>query len=245
MPPLVAVSTYRARRSENGVMYHMLPQAYTHALTQAGVVPVLLPSTLDRDAVRAVYERADGLVLSGGGDIDPAFLSVAQDEARLATEIDTARDGVEIDLVRWAEADDKPLLGICRGHQVINVALGGSLIMDIPSQHSAEITHQLDATQANRARFLHDVDVLPQTQLASIIGDGVHTVNSIHHQAVRELAPGLRASAFALDGIIEGLELPGARFFVGVQWHPEEIYADSPAAQALFEAFGAAVQPHP
>ncbi len=218
-------------------MYHMLAQAYTDSLMRAGIVPLLLTALGDREAVRAVYERVDGVLLSGGGDMDPAFLTLHDDEAQLATEIDTARDGVEIDLVRWAHADDKPLFGICRGHQVINVALGGSLIMDIPSQHSDDITHQLDSTQANRSRFLHDVEVLPDTRLAEIVGAGMHTVNSIHHQAVRELAPGLSPTAYAPDGIIEGLELPSARFLVGVQWHPEEIFSASPAAQALFQAF--------
>jgi putative glutamine amidotransferase len=129
-------------------------------------------------------------------------------------------------------------LGICRGIQVMNVALGGSLILDIPSQVGDSVRHQVGSTPQWRRAFLHDVEVTRQSRLAEAVGPDTLAVNSIHHQAIKTVADGLQATAYASDGVIEGVEDANRRFFLGVQWHPEEIFEDSPRMQALFQSFG-------
>jgi putative glutamine amidotransferase len=140
--------------------------------------------------------------------------------------------------VRLAHQNDKPLLGICRGIQVMNVAMGGTLILDIPAQVGDAVTHQVESTPKWRKAILHDVEIDSQSRLAEAVGAETLPVNSIHHQAVKMVAKSLRVTACASDGVIEGLEDPTRRFFLGVQWHPEEIYFDSPRMQALFQSFG-------
>ena len=234
--PLVAVSMARGRYT-NGVPIHFLSEAYTRALTASGAVPLLIPSTLTEDALRVIYERVDGLLMSGGGDVNPATYECEPSE--LSTDIDNFRDFTEETLVKWAYTEDKPLFGICRGSQIMNVALGGTLIQDIPSTVGTTITHRLAnmTDPAKRKEILHSIDVQPNTRLASIMQKNQVPVNSIHHQAIDKLATGLCITAHAPDGIIEALEAPGARFFLGVQWHPEEIFELSPEMQALFRAF--------
>ena len=238
--PLVAVSIARGVWYESGVDVHYLPEAYTRALTASGITPVFIPATIDQDALRTVYERVDGVLLAGGGDVHPCHMGMdeANPETVHAIEIDDARDQTEMALVRWAYAEDKPLFGICRGIQVMNVALGGSLVLDIPALVGDTVTHQVDTTPKWRRAMLHEVDVAQDSRLAGIVGGGPLTVNSIHHQAVKTAAEPLKVTACAPDGVIEGIEDPARRFFLGVQWHPEEIYADSPQMQALFRAFG-------
>jgi putative glutamine amidotransferase len=239
--PLVAVSMSRGFPKNNGVPMHYLSEAYTNALIASGIIPLLIPSTIAVEGLRAIYERVDGIVLSGGGDMHPSCLGMdANDaEATFANDIDEQRDAIEINLTRWAYDDDKPLLGICRGHQVLNVALGGSLVMDIPAAIGTTVPHRVDSTPQWRRAFLHSVTVSEGTRLASILGEGEIRVNSIHHQAVKGLGEGLQAVAIAPDGVIEAVEIPQARFFVGVQWHPEEIYD---AMKPLFESFAAVMR---
>jgi putative glutamine amidotransferase len=157
----------------------------------------------------------------------------------LAREIDSERDALELDLARRAHAEGKPLLGICRGQQVMNVALGGSLWVDIPSQVGSGVMHR--QAGASRQAYLHTVEVCAGTRLADLLGTGQGPVNSIHHQAVERLAEGLVVNALAPDGLIEGLEDPCHPFFLGVQWHPEELYTQDPAARRLFQAFADAL----
>ena len=240
MMPLVAVSIPRGVWFQSGVDVHYLPEAYTKALSASGMIPVFVPATLSEDALRAVFERADGIVLAGGGDVHPRYMGMdtSDPESTHAIGIDEARDHSEITLVRWAHQEDKPLLGICRGVQVMNVALGGSLILDIPSQVGEAVRHQVDTTPQWRRAILHDVEVAGQSRLADALGAETLAVNSIHHQAIKTVAEGLQATAYASDGVIEGVEDANRRFFLGVQWHPEEIYFDSPRMQALFQSFG-------
>jgi putative glutamine amidotransferase len=237
--PLIAVSMTRGTRQETGVPMTFLYEAYTRALGASGVTPLLIPSTLGEDALRELYERVDGIVLTGGGDVNPSCsgLEAADDEFALATEIDESRDFTEMTLARWAYEEDKPLFGICRGHQVMNVALGGTLLMDIPHEVGTAVTHSLGSLQPDRMKLLHTVEVENGSCLSKAVGSGTVSVNSIHHQAVRDLAPGLHATAHAPDGIIESIEAPGARYFLGVQWHPEELFENHPAMRALFQSF--------
>jgi len=239
MAPLVGVTMSRGLRqsASSAVEINFLSQPYVHALATSGVTPILIPSALTADALRAIYERVDGIVLSGGGDVHPQYLQVDPQAAALCTEIDEERDQTELTLTRWAMADDKPLFGICRGQQVMNVALGGSLITDIPSQIGKQVTHAIENAPDRRFKLLHSVEVFAKTRLGRILGAGRVEVNSIHHQAVSSLGAGLIATATAPDGLIEALEAPDARFFLGVQWHPEEIFDRHPQMPLLFSAF--------
>jgi len=206
MPPRIAIAPCRK-----------MPD-YVESVRRAGGDPWALSHAADppESAVRACA----GLLLTGGADVDPARYG----EARHATvtDVDAARDEYEIALVRAAMAADLPVLAICRGLQVMNVALGGSLIQDVPSQVGAAVPHQVpDPKDA----IAHEVSVVPGSRLAELMGqtvvNGRLPVNSRHHQAVGRLADGFVVTSLASDGVIEAVELPRARFCVGVQWHPE------------------------
>ena len=211
--------------------------AYLTAVQRAGGIPVLLTPQLDVGARERLFERLDGLMLTGGGDIDPARFGEAGD-ARVY-DVSAARDTLELELTERAVAERLPLLAICRGIQVLNVALGGTLYQDIPSDPGSPIEH---SQTERRDRPTHAVKVLGEgTRLAAILGALELEVNSFHHQAVKRLGHGLREVAWAPDGIIEGVELPATdAFVVGVQWHPEDLVAHDAAARNLFAAFVAA-----
>jgi putative glutamine amidotransferase len=201
---------------------------YEFALREVGIEPVRNPATL---------EGLDGLLLTGGSDVNPKLYN--QPRAAESEPADDARDELELKLLREALASDLPVLAICRGLQVFNVFQGGTLI-----QHLANVdVHRVKAHDAEPGRHpaVHRVWVAPNTRLAEIIGGGGHDVNSRHHQAIESLGQGLIVSAIAADGVIEGIEKPGASFAVAVQWHPEDRIAVSPADRKLFEAFASAM----
>ncbi|MBI1736653.1 MAG: gamma-glutamyl-gamma-aminobutyrate hydrolase family protein [Candidatus Rokubacteria bacterium] len=206
--------------------------SYLRAVQGAGGVPVLLPPQLDEGARHALWQRIHGLVLTGGGDIDPARFG----ETRHATvyEVSAARDALELDLARSALDGEVPLFAICRGIQVLNVVLGGTLVQDIPSEVGTSIVH---SQKERRDQRTHSVTVSGETRLADVLGAHDVTVNSFHHQSIRKLGSGLRDVAWAPDGVIEGVELAGAPMLVlGVQWHPEDLVDTDPAAANLFRA---------
>jgi putative glutamine amidotransferase len=205
----------------------------------AGGVPVLIPLLGDEDMLGVIYRRLDGLLLAGGVDIDPAHYGQAQ-HPQLG-EVDALRDRVELLLPRWALRDGRPIFGICRGIQVLNVAAGGTLWQDISTQVETTIDHAACQHGTPRSGIVHTVEVIAGSKLASIVGEGELPVNSLHHQAVKDIAPGFVVTACAPDGIIEGLELPGHRFCVGVQWHPEEM-TDDVRMRRLFEELVAATR---
>ncbi len=187
------------------------------------------------EAPAAALAGATGLLLPGGGDIDPRHYGENWVHPRVS--IDPERDALEIAMARWAIAADLPVLGICRGIQVLSVAAGGGLWQDIPAQYPSALTHQEPAADRDRSALLHAVGVLAGSQTRRLIGGPSVAVNSIHHQAVRRVPRGWRVAALAPDGVVEAIECPGRRFALGVQWHPEELVRDDPAARALFEAF--------
>lgn len=228
MKPLIGITT--ASYTDNGILYNRSYNAVPRAVAQAGGLPVLIPTGIGEDALREIYERLDAVLLPGGPDVDP---SVYGQEKHSTTRIDAPRDAIELPLARWAAADDLPMFGICRGHQVINVALGGSLIQDLPSQR--ELVHDIPDGQP-RSTILHAVTVEPNSKLASILGEAEVPVNSLHHQAVDQIAPGMVITAYSPDGIIEATEMPDKRFAVSVQWHPEDL-THEPTMRRLFEAF--------
>ena len=209
------------------------------SLIDAGAAPLLAPVTLDERSLRGLYELAGGVMLAGGADVDPALFGEAQHEKTAG--IDPDRDRAECLLARWAVADDKPLFGICRGIQSLNVALGGSLIQDIPSQWPTPLQHNGHYDGSARDQVLHTVRVEPGSRVESMLAARDTGVNSFHHQAVRRIAEGFVVTSRAEDGIIESIEMPDRRFVVGVQWHPEEMSEGRPDMLNLFVTFVNAV----
>jgi putative glutamine amidotransferase len=215
---------------------------YHLAAAEAGALPVMIPLLEeDPDTLRALYDRLDGLLLAGGVDMDPASFGEAP-HPQLGR-IDPARDEVELTLARWAIAEGKPVLGLCRGHQVLNVALGGTLWQDIGQQVPAAIKHDYFPTAGYARDFLaHQVSVTPGSRLDAAFEAPTILVNSMHHQAVKSLAPGLVISGRSPDGLVEALESGGEHFLVGVQWHPEVFEHSDARTRSLFQAFAAAAQ---
>jgi putative glutamine amidotransferase len=211
--------------------YYSVRPEYVRAVEKAGGVPLLLaPSPAGEIASR--LDAVDGLMLTGGDDVDPSLYGEAPHPTTRCTR---ERDDFELALVREALDRDLPLLAICRGQQVLNVALGGTLVQDIPDQVPEAGAHKLKGVA--RWEIAHEVEVAPGTRLRAIVGTDVLAVNSFHHQSVRDVGRGLVVSARSRDGIIEGVELADRRFVVGVQWHPEAMWNQEPDHQELFRAF--------
>lgn len=216
----------------------VMGQRYVRTLASVGAVPILLPLLLgDEETLRRIYDQLDGVFLTGGVDVDPACYDEPRHER--SDRADPARDWTELTLVHWAIADHKPLLGVCRGVQLINVALGGSLYQHVPEQLASPIKHDCFPAAPDYLRdFLaHPVRAIPDSRLHHLLGDQDVLVNSMHHQAVKRLAPGLRASAFAPDGLIEAVEGHNGHYLVGVQWHPEELAESHESQRRLFTDF--------
>jgi putative glutamine amidotransferase len=228
MTKVVAVSA--TCRTDDGRERVAVNTAYVHALTRSGLVPVLVPPRVDPEAACSVLDRVQGLMLTGGEDVVPARYG-ALPHPKLG-ETDPLRDAVELALIAGAERRRLPILAICRGLQILNVALGGTLYQDLPSERAGPIDH-------TDARSRHGVRVEATTRLHDTLGTLEASVNSRHHQAIRDLAPGLQASAWAADGVVEGVERRDRAepWIVAVQWHPE----DDPDG-ALFRGFAEAIR---
>lgn len=214
----------------------VMSQRYVDVLTSVGAIPWVIPLSHDMTTLRAVYERLDGVFLPGGVDMDPDQYRESRLPVCGATDPD--RDRVEVALVQWAMAERKPVLAVCRGVQVLNVAAGGTLYQDLVDWCDAAIKHDYWPNEVRqRHDLVHEVRIEPGTQLAQIIGAGATTVNSMHHQGIKKLAPGLVVNALAPDGLIEGVEGRDEGYCLGVQWHPEELVESDPAMRRLFESF--------
>lgn len=214
-----------------------LGAAYLLAIQGAGGVPILLPPQLDSDSLRVLGPQLDGLILTGGGDIHPS--RYGEPPHPTVAGVSEERDELEAFAIDLALDRGLPILAICRGMQMLNVALGGSLHQDIPSDFTTEINHAQTSGESPRERsdVTHAVTVEEGCHLAQILGSSELMVNSMHHQAVKELGRGLRPVAWAPDGVMEGLEIEdSARFVVAVQWHPEDLVTAHEHARRLFEA---------
>lgn len=235
-PPIVALTA--TTRIIDGMLRVRLNDAYVRAVRAAGLVPLVVPP-LDAADAAGVLSAVRGLVLTGGEDVDPAEYGAAKSPH--AHEPHRGRDACEIALVRAAHERRVPTLAICRGIQVANVALGGTLIQDIASERPDALEH--DRSDARDAR-LHDVEIDPDTVLVGAVGATRIRVNSSHHQAIDEPANGLRITARAPDGIVEGAEWRGDDWWMlGVQWHPEELVEDAAEwDRGVFRAFAEAVR---
>ncbi|NMC80956.1 MAG: gamma-glutamyl-gamma-aminobutyrate hydrolase family protein [Chloroflexi bacterium] len=222
-----------ARMEKGGRTIHYLGQAYAQAILRAGGIPLLIPADTPEADYEDLHSRLDGLLLTGGGDVDPGRFN-GKPHPRVG-EVDDARDRLEVGLVQLAAQTDWPFLAICRGVQVMNVALGGTLYTDITDQFAGAVRHDYYPDWP-RDYLAHEVQVVNSSHLGQVLGTGRLQVNSLHHQGVAQIAPALRPAAYATDRLVEALELPQHCFGVGVQWHPEEL-PESPANQALFRDF--------
>lgn len=237
--PIIGLTTYRKNSRDSNRPLFGLMRDYVKAVSAGGGVPLLIPLGLSDEDLLAVIERVDGLILPGGGDIEPSFYKGSKHQALRG--IDPDRDRVEIFVAQKATELEKPFLAICRGHQVLNVALGGTMWEDLSSQRPDSMKHDY-FNNGERTDLPHDVEIDPSSRLAAIIGRETTGVNSLHHQGVRDIAPDLVVTAVAPDGLVEGLEVAGHPFAVAVQWHPENLVDNDPAMLALFEALAVASQ---
>ncbi|MBI2543936.1 MAG: gamma-glutamyl-gamma-aminobutyrate hydrolase family protein [Candidatus Rokubacteria bacterium] len=236
-PPLIGVTTSITVGKQPERAY--VNSAYLAAIQTAGGVPVPVTPQLDARSQQELLARCDGFLLTGGGDLDPAAFN--EPPHPTLYEVAPARDRLEIALVHHAMESRKPLLAVCRGIQVLNVALGGSLFQDVASDPGSEIQHQQDKDDTPRNEPTHPVKVVAGSRLAQVLGTTDLRVNSMHHQAVKAVGRGLVPVAFAPDMVIEGVELEEPdRFVLGVQWHPEELTDRDPSARRLFGALVAA-----
>lgn len=214
----------------------VMNQRYYEAVADVGGAPLLIPLLHDLEALRASYDACDAIMIPGGVDMDPANYGEAPHEK--LGRIDPERDRVELQLTRWAIEDRKPLLGLCRGLQVINVASGGSLWQDLEVQYEGAIRHDYFPNYGfDRAHISHDVAVAASSRLHALVSVDQLPVNSMHHQGVKQLGGGLVACAHASDGLVEAVESSNGHWMLGVQWHPEVFEANDPRTRGLFEGF--------
>lgn len=231
MKPIIGITTNQSRNA-NGQPTIMLMQSYVNALIQAGGVPILIPSLIAEDGWEALYARLDGILFSGGGDIDLRY-SPGDPHPRI-DDVDLARDAIELKMAQAAASDGKPFLGICRGCQVVNVALGGDLYTHIPDQLPGALDHSYPGNM--RTVLVHEVKIEEGTHTAKLLGEPIVKVNSLHHQGLKEIAPSLRIAGHAPDGLVEAIELADHPFGLAVQWHPEWL-TDQESTRNLFRMF--------
>ena len=211
-----------------------LTAAYVTALERAGLIPLIVPPLSSAEAAASVLDSVAGLVLTGGEDVDPARYGEKRHEKVVS--VNAARDATEAALVEEARARGTPVLAICRGIQILNVALGGSLVQDIPTQCESTIDHDEEGARTSRS---HEISIEPGSLIARAVGTEHCSVNSFHHQSVKRVADGMRVTARSPDGIIEGIESTDEDWWaMGVQWHPEEMTESAePWDRGLFKAF--------
>jgi putative glutamine amidotransferase len=231
MKPLIGITTNQSKNT-NGQPTVALMQSYVNAIMQAGGVPVLIPSMIHDDGWDALYARLDGILFSGGGDI--ALEHFPGDAHPRIDDVDPERDSVELKMLNAAAEDGKPFLGICRGCQVMNVALGGTLYTHIQDQLPKALDHSYPGNM--RTVLVHEVKIEEGTRIAEIMGEPILKVNSLHHQGLKDIAPSLRVTGVAPDGLVEAVELPDHPFGIAVQWHPEWL-TDQESTRNLFIKF--------
>lgn len=222
-PPLIGITTYH--KDERG--YIQLPAQYAEAVRRAGGIPLLIqPGEQHMDVLLELF---DGIILSGGGDVDPSLYTEAEHEQ--VYWVNTERDQFEIDLTHKLLETDMPTFCICRGLQVLNVALGGTLISHIPDAVEDAIPHR----QPPRDPIAHDVNIATDSRLATIMGAQTVKTASWHHQSIEKLADGLHVVGQAADGVIEAVEMPDKPNVMAVQWHPELTAHEDTSQQRLFD----------
>jgi len=230
MRPRIGVTAWHHHDGQE--RWEFIRDNYTGSITAAGGLPLILPIASEPDLVADLVETLDGLLLSGGEDVHPSFYGEAVQER--CGSIDEGRDRFEIGLTRAALARGLPVLAICRGMQVLNVACGGTLYQDLAYRPRTESHHT--GVREDRARRIHAVRILPGTRLREILGLAEASVTSTHHQVIREVAPNFRPAAVAPDGVLEGMEKAEGPLALAVQWHPERLALADAAQLNLFRA---------
>lgn len=233
--PIIGVTTSRVLQK---IPFISVPEAYIQAVIKAGGIPLLIPVGLKKAALEDLQQRLDGLLLTGGGDIAPALFN-GRPHPRIY-DIDLDRDEMEIQLVRSAAKSRLPFMGICRGIQLVNVAFGGDLYTDLTDQFSPTIRHDC-YPDLPRNHLAHTVSLEAGSRLEGILGSGEVSVNSLHHQGVKQVAAEFHPTAWSPDGLVEGIELSNHPYGLAVQWHPEWLQDDI-AMQNLFRSFVNAAQ---
>jgi putative glutamine amidotransferase len=242
--PLILISSNVEQKGDAfGDLSISLSETYQQALLGCGAIPIALPATVSREVIAECVSRCDGVLLTGGEDVDPRLYGNGL-PPRLQGTVTVTPDGGARDLRELVLIDEvfrqrKPLLGICRGHQMLNVALGGTLWLDILAQRPRALNHR---RMDRRSEIVHEARLTPGSLIAKIVARHRLGVNSTHHQAVARVAGPLKVAAISNDGIIEGLELrPGAArmlpFLLSVQFHPERLADRYPEHRAIFQAF--------
>ena len=218
MAPLIGLTTRELSPPNSSSPIIGVGKRYIEAIKSAGGVPILIPLGSSQVEVNQVLDKLDGIVLTGGEDVDPKHYG--EDPIKQLGQVSAFRDQTELVISKEAFANDIPLLGICRGLQVANVALGGSLYQDIATQVSGALEHPVDKWE----ELSHPIELAPDSKLAALLGTTSLAVNSLHHQAAKVVAADLSVSARSSDGVIEALEAPSRSFFVCVQCHPEALW---------------------
>lgn len=233
--PMIGVPTGREKSQRFfGLALYIMNQTYVRALENLGALPVLIPLQMSEATLRGIFERLDGLLLPGGEDLDPSTYGAEPHPQLGAT--DKERDRTELLLTEWALEAGMPVLGVCRGVQVLNVACGGTLYQDLHSQRPDLAKHDYFPPNYERFRISHSIQIEADSRLASALGTQ-HEVNSMHHQGIERVGEGLRAVAVSEDGLVEAVEVPELPFVLGVQWHPEELARTDQHSSRLFYNF--------
>ena len=227
MKPVIGI--FPSYSDEKNYIY--LNNLYFDEVMNSGGIPVIIPVTDDADIVSETLKHIDGLILSGGWDIDPENYS-EKNEGK-SEKVSAVLDKAESILIKLAIEADVPILGICRGMQALNVFCGGSLYQDIPSEYETQTIH----TKTKPDVAFHNITVLPDTLLSEIIGTGEVKINSYHHQAAKKIAPGFEIAAYSEDGLVEAIYCKDKKFVLGVQWHPERSHNEVPANKIILNIF--------
>lgn len=233
MRPLIGIPCRIGTRVDKDVATNYNNKAYTDAVERAGGVPILIPVLQDFSTLATIFARIDGLLLSGGIDIHPA--AYQEEPHPLLSKTNAHMDELELTLARMALEKDLPTLGICRGHQLLNVALGGSLYQDLGTQYPSAIRH--GNWDLPRNTLAHQVRLQEDSRICKILGVTEVSVNSLHHQAIKIPGNGVQISGYAEDGVAEFMEVPEQSFMLAAQSHPEELHYDHPLWMKLFYAF--------
>ncbi len=238
MQPFIAITASEIIRSgdEWAPVVHGQSHTYSDAIIHAGGVPFIIPIVNNQVVLRQLYEQCQGLLLSGGADIDPVLYNDTL--TSYSKNLSPDRDKQELVLLKWALDDNKPVLGICRGMQLINVAMGGSLHQDIVHSLPKALNHEKSVEYKSFNHLAHKIKINNDSQLAKILGSKQVGTNALHHQAVKKVGKGLKATAHTEDGVVEAIELPNKQFVIGIQSHPEALEAiTEPSWNKLFKAF--------
>lgn len=229
MEPMIGITC--GHETKGGRDRYYVNAVNIRAVTEAGGVPVLIPNAFDGRKLEAVLDVVDGILLPGGVDVDPHLYG--EEPVSGLGEFDPEWDAVDVVVARLALERDVPVLGICRGMQVLNVAGGGTLYQDIPSQVRGALKH---SQRGPRWAASHSVEIAHDSRLAGLLGTTGLRVNSFHHQSVKDAAPDFWVTATAPDGVVEAIESVNNRFALGVQWHPELMVEREPMYRDLFAA---------